>query len=123
LMVLPNQHSANEQNPFGGQQRNSRTISLTMMFCSMIFFAGVSLLMMMASRVPVLANGINEFFGWPENATSEKPDRSTHLFFLLFCYASPLLFAMWVGLLHSIIRRTLGSVKNKPATLPQSPFA
>ncbi len=67
----------------------------------MILFAFLSLGMSMAACVPLISNSVNAFLGLPQLAQPDKPDRSTHLFFLLFCYSSPLLLSLCIGLLHS----------------------
>lgn len=88
--------------PFAPQQASRATISLWMLLFSMVVFAGISLAIALGSRVPLIANGINDLFGLPQTAKSDKPDRTTHLLFLLFCYSSPLLFAMWISILHRL---------------------
>ena len=72
---------------------------------SLVVFAAISMLLMFAARVPIVANSINEFLGLPQTAKPDTPDRTTHLIFLLFCYSSPLVLAMWVSLLNSIYLR------------------
>ncbi len=72
---------------------------------SLVVCAAFSLLIMMAARVPAISDTINDFLGIAKSARPDKPDRSTHLFFLLFCYASPLLLATWVGLFQMFLTR------------------
>jgi hypothetical protein len=91
--------------PFAPRQGSNVTISLWMLLFSMVVFAGISLAIALASRVPLISNGINDIFGLPQTAKSDKPDRTTHLLFLLFCYSSPLLFAMWISILHGLASR------------------
>jgi hypothetical protein len=79
---------------------------------------------MFAARVPAISNTVNDFFGVAQTAKPDKPDRSTHLLFLLFCYSSPLMLAMWVGLLHMFLTKFAivnSSVETKSE--PDSPFA
>ncbi|MFY8199664.1 MAG: hypothetical protein ACOVLE_03280 [Pirellula staleyi] len=112
-----------ESGPFAESRRSRKTISLWMLMFSMVVFAGFSMLMMLAARVPTIANSINEFFGLPQIAKQGKPDRTTHLIFLLFCYSSPLLFAMWVGILHSInVRLTNFYAAKHGQDEPDNPF-
>ena len=116
--------NASESSPFAETKPNRPTVSLWMMMFSMIVFAAFSLLIMFASWVPAISNVVNDFFGVTQTAKPDKPDRSTHLFFLLFCYASPLLLALWVGILHmfltgfALIPRSFETSKE-----PDSPFA
>ena len=116
--------NASESNPFAETVPNRPTVSLWMLMFSMIVFAAFSLLIMFASWVPAISNVVNDFFGVTQTVKPDKPDRSTHLFFLLFCYASPLLLALWVGLLHmfltgfALIPRSFETSKE-----PDSPFA
>lgn len=129
--VPPNTHGVNEGSPFQAVTNQTRTISISMMMFAMVLFAGFSLLLMSASRVPAIANSINDFFGLPQTAKPDKPDRSAHLFFLLFCYSSPLLFAMLVGVLHWLKRRfgermtpsTYSSPRSTSIDSSDSPFA
>ncbi|MEQ1828410.1 MAG: hypothetical protein ABL921_20785 [Pirellula sp.] len=111
-----------ENGPFASQQPNRITVSLGMLLLSMFIFAAISTVIMLAARVPIIANSLNEFFGLPQSPKSDKPDRTTHLLFLLFCYTSPLLLATWLGLLHSareyLVRRTENPVESPETTNP-----
>ena len=115
---------ASESNPFAETVSDRPTVSLWMMLLSLIGFAAFSLLIMFAARVPAIANTVNDFFGIAQSAKPDKPDRSTHLLFLLFCYSSPLMLAMWVGLLHMFLTKFVGvnsSVETNSES--DSPFA
>jgi len=115
---------SSESNPFAQTEAVRPTVSLWMLMFSLIVFAVFSLLIMFAARVPAISDTLNDFFGIARTAKPDKPDRSTHLFFLLFCYASPLLLAMWVGLFHTFLTRF--GMANRPAessSEPDSPFA
>ena len=115
---------ASESSPFAESESVRPTISLGMLMFSLVVFAAFSLLIMFAARVPAISNTLNDFFGLPQAAKPDKPDRSTHLFFLLFCYASPLLLAMWVGLLHTFATRFVYFRRSEEANAePDSPFA
>jgi hypothetical protein len=95
-----------------------------MLMFSLVVCAAFSFLLMMAAQVPAIANTVNDFFGVGQTAKADKPDRATHLFFLLFCSASPLLLSMLVGLMHIFFVRFLHvgrSVDN--SSEPDSPFA
>lgn len=120
---MSNSNSNLESGPFAESRRSRTTISLWMLMFSMVVFAGVSMVIMLAARVPTIANSINEFFGLPQTAKQGKTDRTTHLIFLLFCYSSPLMFAMWVGILHSInVRLKHFSAAKSGHDEPDSPF-
>ncbi len=84
---------------------NVPRVQLWMLFVSMVVFAGSSFLFMMAARVPAISNGINDLLGLPRTAATEKVDRSTHLFMLLFCYTSPLMLLLWVSVLQKFVSR------------------
>ena len=115
--------NASEFNPFAETESNRPTVSMWMLMFSLIVFAAFSLLIMFASRVPAISNVVNDFFGVTQSAKPDKPDRSTHLFFLLFCYASPLLLALWVGLLHTFLTRFVRITKPFDTSKePDSPF-
>jgi hypothetical protein len=114
----------NESSPFAETETVRPTVSLWMLMFSLIVFAVISLLIMFASRVPLISNAVNDFFGAARASKPDKPDRSTHLFFLLFCYASPLMLAMWVGLLHAFLNRFVFAPRNvRNKAEPDSPFA
>jgi hypothetical protein len=72
-------------------------VGLWVVFVTMIVFAAISLLMMFAARVPAVANSINDILGVARGAKPDRPDRSTHLFMLLFCYSSPVLLLICVS--------------------------
>lgn len=115
---------ASESNPFAETESVRPTVSLWMLMFSLIVFAAFSLLIMFAARVPAISNAVNDFFGVTQTAKPDKPDRSTHLFFLLFCYASPLMLALWVGMLHMFLTR-MGMDRRSIETRnePDNPFA
>ena len=115
---------AGESNPFAEVTPIRATVSLWMLMVSLVVFAFLSLLIMLAAQVPVISDAVNDFLGVPQTAKAGKPDRSTHLFFLLLCYASPLLLAMWIGLLHTFVTRFLVIARPFDNTKePDSPFA
>jgi len=58
--------------------------------------------MMFAARVPAVANSINDMLGVARGAKPDRPDRSTHLFMLLFCYSSPVLLLICVSAMRKI---------------------
>jgi len=117
-------NKAIESSPFAEHVTVRPSISLWMLIFSLVVCAAFSMLIMLAARVPAISDTINDFFGIAKSAKPDKPDRSTHLFFLLFCYASPLLLAMWVGLLQMFVTRF---IVNRPSMSqgdePDSPFA
>lgn len=78
-------------------------IQLWMLFVSMMVFAGIALLLALLARVPAVSNSLSILLGTPAAPTSDKPDRSVHLFMLLFCYASPILMIFWVSMLRSFL--------------------
>ena len=122
--VHPMSSNTSESNPFAETEPNRPTVSLWMLMFSLIVFAAFSLLIMFAARVPAISNVVNDFFGVTQTAKPDKPDRSTHLFFLLFCYASPLLLALWVGLLHIFLTRFVFVPRRfETSKEPDSPFA
>ena len=108
--------------PFRDHVPQNRTVSLATLTFSLVFFAGVSLVIMFAARVPLIANSIHDFLGLPRLAKPEKPDRTPHLVFLLFCYASPLLLALWISLIQWSYKYFAEA--NLPKSRdPDSPFA
>lgn len=113
------------QTPFAASDRGgSRGVGLWILFVSMVVFAAISLLLMLAARVPAIANSLNDLLGVSRNVSPDRPDRSTHLFMLLFCYASPLLLMLWVSLLRSLAMRSRSVRSNKEAISTESdPFA
>lgn len=111
------------QNPFAAPDRKPHaTVSLGSLLVSMVVFAVISLLLMFAARVPAIANSINDLLGISRSAPEGKPDRSTHLFMLLFCYSSPLMLMLWVSLLRGLMRRRRSTPPRNSDTEPD-PFA
>ena len=114
----------NDFSQFAETPSTRPTLSLWMLLFSLVVCAAFSFLLMMAAHVPAIANTVNDFFGVAQTVKAGKPDRGTHLYFLLFCYASPLLLTMIVGLLQIFLVRVLklgGTLEN--STEPDSPFA
>lgn len=79
---------------------------------------------MVAARVPAISESINDMLGIRSSTSSnDKPDRSAHLFMLLFCYTSPLMLMLWVSLLKGLgHRRWKSSAKPIPSS-SSDPFA
>ena len=115
---------ANEFSPFAETASARPTLSLWMLLFSLVVCAAFSFLLMMAAHVPAIANTVNDFFGVAQTVKADKPDRSTHLYFLLFCYSSPLLLTMIVGLMQIFFIRVLTVGRTlENGTEPDSPFA
>ncbi len=113
-----------DSSPFAEIVSARPTVSLWMLLFSLVVCAAFSLLLMFAAHVPLISNAVNDFLGLPQTAKPDKPDRGAHLYFLLFCYASPLLLVLTVGLLHmffSKLIQPLLEVSNRSE--PDSPFA
>jgi hypothetical protein len=100
-----------------------RTIGLWMLLVSMVVFAVISLLLMFAARVPAISDSLNDLLGVSRTTAGDRPDRSTHLFMLLFCYTSPLMLMLWVSLLRGIVRRRTRLSPRAEANVDSSPFA
>jgi hypothetical protein len=119
-----NKHHSHEATPFAQVSNSGRTVSLWMLMFSLTVFAVISLVIMLAARVPIIANSVNDVLGLPRTAKPDKPDRTTHLIFLLFCYSSPLLLAMWVGLLRGLYVRFKKPIDARAhSNEPDNPFA
>jgi hypothetical protein len=95
--------SNNSTSPFATDAGQRPVIQLWMLFVSMMVFAGVALLLALLARVPAVSNSLSILLGTPSAPKSDKPDRSVHLFMLLFCYASPILMIFWVSMLRSFL--------------------
>jgi hypothetical protein len=95
-----------------------------MLFVAMTVFAVISLLLMFAARVPAISESLHDLFGTPRSARPDLPDRSTHLFMLLFCYASPLLLMLVVSFLRAAaLRSRLVSAESDAESEASDPFA
>jgi hypothetical protein len=101
LSPLP---KAGEQSPFAAPNQAAPTVRLWMLFVSMMVFAGFSLLLALAIRVPSISNGLRDLMGGSGRPLSPTRERSAHLFMLLFCYSSPLLMMIWVSTLRRFIQ-------------------
>jgi hypothetical protein len=94
-----------------------------MLMVSMVVFAMISLLLMFAARVPAIANSLNDLLGVSRTTASDRPDRSTHLFMLLFCYTSPLMLMLWVSLLRGVVQRKSRPSPGAGSDTDSNPFA
>lgn len=108
--TLPTNHpvessdsTTNSTSPFALDTGRRPVIQLWMLFVSMMVFAGIALLLALLARVPAVSNSLSILLGTPAAPKSDKPDRSVHLFMLLFCYASPILMIFWVSMLRSFL--------------------
>lgn len=112
------------QNPFGKPVAERQVVvGLGTLLVSMVVFAVISLLLMFAARVPAIADSVNDLLGVRRSVTEGKPDRSTHLFMLLFCYTSPLMLMLWVSLLKSLGQRRRAHRTRQPAGADVDPLA
>lgn len=119
----PTPNSTQPQTPFAPKgDQSGRTVGLWMIFISMVVFAAISLLLMFAARVPAISESINDMFGIRSSSRGDKPDRSAHLFMLLFCYTSPLMLMLWVSLLKGLGQRR-SKRPARPSSTPSDPFA
>ena len=113
-----------DASPFAEIVSARPTVSLWMLLFSLVVCAAFSLLLMFAAHVPLISNAVNDFLGLPQTAKPDKPDRGAHLYFLLFCYASPLLLVLTVGLLHMFFSRFIQPLlAESNSSEPDSPFA
>jgi predicted permease len=76
-------------------------ISIALMILLMSIFAVMSAGMFYASRVGAIQDEISIFGG---NSAGAEPNRAAHLIFLMFTYTSPLLLALVLGTIVSIMR-------------------
>ena len=112
-----------EQTPFAPNGSRRPVVGLWVVFVTMIVFAAISLLMMFAARVPAVANSINDILGVARGAKPDRPDRSTHLFMLLFCYSSPVLLLICVSAMRKLANlKSLNRDRNEENG-EESPFS
>jgi hypothetical protein len=104
-------------------QGSGRTVGLYTLLVSMVVFAVISLLLMFAARVPAIADSLNDLLGVSRTTANDRPDRSTHLFMLLFCYTSPLMLMLWVSILRGLVRRRTRISSAANAHADSDPFA
>jgi len=71
------------------------------MILLMSIFAVMSAGMFYASRVGAIQDEISVFGG---GSSASEPNRTAHLIFLMFTYTSPLLLAMILGTIVSVMR-------------------
>jgi len=90
-------------------------ISIALMILLMSIFAVMSAGMFYASRVGAIQDEISIFGG---NSASSEPNRSAHLTFLMFTYTSPLLLALVLGTIVSIMRFRNRPTVTRRVTLP-----
>ena len=123
--VPPTPNPTDAQTPFASQDDRSRsTVGLWTLLISMVVFAAISFLLMFAARVPAISESINDMFGIRSSTNgTDKPDRSAHLFMLLFCYTSPLMLMLWVSLLKGLGQRRSRQPAKSSSTNSSDPFA
>ena len=74
------------------------------MLVVMLIFVTMSAGLFYASRVEAIQSELSLFLGFSPMGDS-KPSRHSHLIFLLFTYASPLLLAGSLATIHGILNR------------------
>ncbi len=89
----------NDHNPFGTTGTHLPRFNLTAVFMLMIVSAAISTLLLLGSRVPMIANFVNDVLGLP-HIEAGKSDRTLHLWFLIACYTAPLVVTGSVSLAY-----------------------
>lgn len=90
-------------------------ISIALMILLMSIFAVMSAGMFYASRVGAIQDEIAAFGG---GSAASEPNRAGHLTFLMFTYTSPLLLAMVLGVIVSVLRFLNRPTVIRRVTLP-----
>ncbi|XZE45733.1 hypothetical protein SH467x_000985 [Pirellulaceae bacterium SH467] len=111
-------------NPFGSQETFRPRFSLGMIFLLLVVNAGICILLLLATRVPMISDVVNDFWGLPKSSRGET-DRTTHLVFLMACYAAPLAMTAAVSLAYSLAAKWMRaqSEADSDEDNPDSPFA
>jgi len=86
------------------RQSRPRQISLGAMLVVMLIFTLMSVALYYASRVEAIQSEITMFFGI-QPPSNGKASRQSHLIFLLFTYASPLLMAAVLSTAYGVMNR------------------
>jgi len=79
-------------------------VSLGVMLVVMLVFALVSVGLSFATRIEEVQNELAIIFG-PSSFTERESNRRTHLTFLLFTYASPLMLALVLSTANNFLNR------------------
>ncbi len=81
-------------------------------------------LLLLASRVPVIANVVADAMGQPRIEAGES-DRTLHLTFLLACYTAPMVATAVISLLYYGVSKlnVLKARQEERDSEPESPFA
>jgi hypothetical protein len=95
-------------NPFGTQESYRPRFSLGMVFLLLVVNAGICILLLLATRVPMISDVVNDFWGLPKTSRGET-DRTTHLVFLMACYTAPLAMTAIVSIAYSLAARWMRS--------------
>lgn len=89
-------------NPFSPQPERSRPrFSLTALFLIVIVNFTICTLLLLASKVPAIAEPISSLFG-TRQASSEPNSRMVHFLFLVACYTAPLAVTGTLSLIYRI---------------------
>lgn len=95
-----------------------------MVFLLLVLNAAICILLLLATRVPMISDVVNDFWGLPKTSRGET-DRTTHLVFLMACYAAPLAMTAIVSIAYSLTARWMRSQSQLETNedTSDSPFA
>ena len=109
----PTRSSEPSESPFAPVSQPRSAVELRTIFVAMVLFAAIAMLLTLASRVPSIANSFGDFFGYRRVVSTGDTNRTSHLFLLLFCYASPSLLLIGAGLMRSFIDYQQGRLEKR----------
>ncbi len=97
-------NTTEEQIKLRSAAKPHRQISLAAMMLAMLVFTMMSIALFYATRIEAIQDELSLLFG-SSAFGDRKSDRRSHLIFLLFTYASPLMLALVLSTVHGIMNR------------------
>jgi hypothetical protein len=86
--------------PFRPNQPTYPRVSLSFLLMLVVLNTALCFILLIASRVPAIANVFNDLFGLPRLESGDNPDRRMHFAFLMLCYTAPLVSTMVIFFIH-----------------------
>jgi hypothetical protein len=94
-----------EKSPFLETERERFQLSFGTLMVVMVIMATMMAGLLFATRLPLITNELKAWFGQvPSSSDLTGNERRTQLYFLLFCYSSPLLMTAFLHLMVTTVR-------------------
>lgn len=88
------------ESPFLKSGARGQTFEFTTLLLLTVVGAGIGLLILYASRVPILVTEAKAWIGQPSSSYNPASSRRSQVIFILVCYTAPLGLGLLVSLMH-----------------------